>query len=162
MTDAEKKPCCCAAEPAEKDTAPSCCRHKDRTPEEYRALANRLSRIEGQVRGIRAMLDKDVYCADILVQVAAVNAALNGFSKELLGQHIRTCVADDLKAGETQKLDELLQLLPLRKRMSVQCLQRRKAERADQAAAPAHEMTPFRASYKRERNPQWNNTMSRA
>ena len=83
MTDAEKKPCC-AAEPAEKGTAPSCCRHKDRTPEEYRALANRLSRIEGQVRGIRAMLDKDVYCADILVQVAAVNAALNGFSKELL------------------------------------------------------------------------------
>ncbi len=58
MTDAEKKPCC-AAEPAERDTAPSCCRHKDRTPEEYRALANRLSRIEGQVRGIRAMLDKD-------------------------------------------------------------------------------------------------------
>ena len=112
MTDAEKKPCCCAAEPAEKDTASSCCRHKDRTPEEYRALANRLSRIEGQVRGIRAMLDKDVYCADILVQVAAVNAALNGFSKELLGQHIRTCVADDLKAGETQRLDELLQLLP--------------------------------------------------
>ena len=93
MTDAEKKPCCCTAEPAEKDTVPSCCRHKDRTPEEYRALANRLSRIEGQVRGIRAMLDKDVYCADILVQVAAVNAALNGFSKELLGQHIRTCVA---------------------------------------------------------------------
>ena len=112
MTDAEKKPCCCAAEPAEKDTAPSCCRHKDRTPEEYRALPTRLSRMGGQVRGIRAMLDKDIYCADILVQVAAVNAALNGFSKELLGQHIRTCVADDLKAGETQKLDELLQLLP--------------------------------------------------
>ena len=63
------------------------------------------------MRGIRAMLDKDVYCADILVQVAAVNAALNGFSKELLSQHVRTCVAD-LKAGETQKLDELLQLLP--------------------------------------------------
>ena len=122
MTDAEKKPCC-AAEPAEKDTALSCCRHKDRTPEEYRALANRLSRIEGQVRGIHAMLDKDVYCADILVQVAAVNAALNGFSKELLSQHVRTCVADDLRAGGTQKLDELLQLLPLRKRMSVQCLQ---------------------------------------
>ena len=111
MTDAEKKPCC-AAEPAEKDTALSCCRHKDRTPEEYRALANRLSRIEGQVRGIHTMLDKDVYCADILVQVAAVNAALNGFSKELLSQHVRTCVADDLRAGGTQKLDELLQLLP--------------------------------------------------
>ena len=122
MESTEKKPCCCCSteEPAADtvspadvpDAVPSCCRHKDRTPEEYRALANRLSRIEGQVRGIRAMLDKDVYCADILVQVAAVNAALNGFSKELLGQHIRTCVADDLKAGETQKLDELLQLLP--------------------------------------------------
>ena len=126
--DNEKKPCCCCSTPAQPEAAtapaidasavptesvtPSCCRHKDRTPEEYRALANRLSRIEGQVRGIRAMLDKDVYCADILVQVAAVNAALNGFSKELLGQHIRTCVADDLRAGETQKLDELLQLLP--------------------------------------------------
>ena len=111
MTDAEKKPCCAAA-PAEKDTAPACCRHKDRTPEEYRALVNRLSRIEGQVRGIRAMVEKDVYCTDILVQVAAVNAALNGFSKELLGQHVRTCVADDLRNGSSEKLDELLTLLP--------------------------------------------------
>ena len=111
MTDAEKKPCCAAA-PAEKDTAPSYCRHKDRTPEEYRALVNRLSRIEGQVRGIRAMVEKDVYCTDILVQVAAVNAALNGFSKELLGQHVRTCVADDLRNGSSEKLDEQLTLLP--------------------------------------------------
>lgn len=111
MTDAEKKPCCAAA-PAENDTAPSCYRHKDRTPEEYRALVNRLSRIEGQVRGIRAMVEKDVYCTDILVQVAAVNAALNGFSKELLGQHVRTCVADDLRDGSSEKLDELLTLLP--------------------------------------------------
>ena len=111
MTDAEKKPCCAAA-PAEKDTAPSYCRHKDRTPEEYRALVNRLSRIEGQVRGIRAMVEMDVYCTDILVQVAAVNAALNGFSKELLGQHVRTCVADDLRNGSSEKLDELLTLLP--------------------------------------------------
>ena len=83
MTDAEKKPCCCAAEPAEKDTAPSCCRHKDRTPAEHKALLNRLSRIEGQVRGIRGMLEKDAYCVDILVQVAAANSALNSFSKEL-------------------------------------------------------------------------------
>ena len=111
MTDAEKKPCCAAA-PAEKDTAPYCCRHKNRTPEEHRALVNRLSRIEGQVRGIRAMVEKDVYCTDILVQVAAVNAALNGFSKELLGQHVRTCVADDLRNGSSEKLDELLTLLP--------------------------------------------------
>ena len=122
MESTEKKPCCCcsteepaadAVSPADvPDAVPSCCRHKDRSPEEYKALVNRLSRIEGQVRGIHAMLDKDVYCADILVQVAAVNAALNGFSKELLSQHVRTCVADDLRAGGTQKLDELLQLLP--------------------------------------------------
>ena len=83
----------------------------DRMPAQRREVF-RLSRIEGQVRGIHTMLDKDVYCADILVQVAAVNAALNGFSKELLSQHVRTCVADDLRAGGTQKLDELLQLLP--------------------------------------------------
>ena len=83
----------------------------DRMPAQRREVF-RLSRIEGQVRGIHAMLDKDVYCADILVQVAAVNAALNGFSKELLGQHVRTCVADDLRNGSSEKLDELLTLLP--------------------------------------------------
>ena len=126
--DNEKKPCCCCGTPAQPEAAtapaidasavptegvtPSCCRHKDRTPEEYRALVNRLSRIEGQVRGIRAMVEKDVYCTDILVQVAAVTAALNGFSKELLGQHVRTCVADDLRNGSSEKLDELLTLLP--------------------------------------------------
>ena len=58
------------------------------------------------------MVEKDVYCADILVQVAAVNSALNGFSKELLAQHMRTCVADDLRAGSEEKLDELIKLLP--------------------------------------------------
>ena len=63
------------------------------------------------MRGIRAMLDKDVYCADILVQVAAVNAALNGFSKELLGQHIRTCVAEDIRAGRDETIDELVTTL---------------------------------------------------
>ena len=135
--DNEKKPCCCcdetAAEPsvpktametfsccAEADASPAvneepspcCCRHKDRTPEEHKALVNRLSRIEGQVRGIRGMLDKDAYCVDILVQVAAVNSALNSFSKELLAQHISTCVADDLRAGGNEKLDELIKLLP--------------------------------------------------
>ena len=83
-----------------------------RTPEEHKALLNRLSRIEGQVRGIRGMLEKDAYCVDILVQVAAANSALNSFSKELLAQHISTCVADDLRAGSEAKLDELVNLLP--------------------------------------------------
>ena len=110
MTDAEKKPCC-AAEPAEKDTAPSCCRHKDRTPEEYRALANRLSRIEGQVRGIRGMVEKGVYCPDILVQSAAVTAAMNAFNRELLSDHIRTCVVDDIREGNDETIDELLKTM---------------------------------------------------
>lgn len=126
--DNEKKPCCCcgtesaamgsaspAAEaPAEDAAAASsaCCRHKDRTPEEHKALLNRLSRIEGQVRGIRGMLEKDAYCVDILVQVAAANSALNSFSKELLSQHLRTCVADDLRSGSDDKMDELIKLLP--------------------------------------------------
>ena len=124
----EKKACCCceapveeaavqpvepaAAESTAEDTACSCCRHKDRSPAEYKALLNRLSRIEGQVRGIRGMLEKDAYCVDILVQVAAANSALNSFSKELLSQHIATCVADDLRAGGEEKLDELIKLLP--------------------------------------------------
>ncbi|MFR6698423.1 MAG: metal-sensing transcriptional repressor [Faecalibacterium sp.] len=95
-----------------KASPPSCCRHKDRSPEEHKALLNRLSRIEGQVRGIRGMLEKDAYCVDILVQVAAANSALNSFSKELLAQHISTCVADDLRAGSEAKLDELVNLLP--------------------------------------------------
>ena len=112
-----KKHCCCCVDTPEADTAsdttvPCCCRHKERSQEEYKALLNRLNRIEGQVRGIRGMLEKDAYCVDILVQVAAANSALNSFSKELLAQHISTCVADDLRAGSEEKLDELIKLLP--------------------------------------------------
>ena len=94
----------------------NCCRcsqrKKERSPEEYKRLIHRLNRIEGQIRGIRGMVDKDAYCVDILVQVAAANSALNSFTRELLSQHIRTCVADDLRAGQDEKLDELLRLLP--------------------------------------------------
>ena len=87
-----------------------CCQPKTkvRSDEEYRSLANRLSRIEGQVRGIRGMLDKQAYCTDILTQVAAVNAALNAFSKELLASHIRTCVATDIREGRDEVIDELM------------------------------------------------------
>ncbi len=104
--------CCCAETPSAEGHASTCCRHKHRTPEEHKALLNRLSRIEGQIRGIRGMVEKDAYCADILVQVAAANSALNSFSRELLTQHIGTCVANDLRDGGTEKLDELLKLLP--------------------------------------------------
>ena len=103
----------CEVREAEAETLHACCcRHKKRSEEEYKSLIHRLNRIEGQIRGIRGMVEKDIYCADILVQVAAVNSALNGFSKELLAQHVRTCVADDLRAGSEEKLDELIKLLP--------------------------------------------------
>ena len=112
-----KKHCCCCVDTPEADAAadtavPCCCRHKERSPEEYKALLNRLNRIEGQVRGIRGMLEKDAYCVDILVQVAAANAALNRFSRELLAQHIGSCVAADLRAGSEEQLEALLRLLP--------------------------------------------------
>ena len=82
-----------------------------RTEKEYKSLVNRLNRIEGQIRGIKGMLEKDAYCPDILVQVAAANAALNAFNKELLANHIRTCVADDIRAGNDETIDELVGVL---------------------------------------------------
>ena len=82
-----------------------------RSEEEKKALINRLSRIEGQIRGIRAMVEKDAYCADVLTQVSAVSAALGSFNRELLDSHIRTCVADGIKNGDDEKLDELMALL---------------------------------------------------
>ena len=89
-----------------------CCeKTKARSPEEKKLLLNRLSRIEGQIRGIGKMVERDAYCADIITQVAAVNAALASFNRELLSAHVRTCVADDIRRGGEQKTDELLELL---------------------------------------------------
>ena len=92
--------CCCASG-----------KHKDRTGEEVRRLTNRLSRIEGQIRGLKEMLQNDAYCTDILVQVSAATAALNSFSKELLATHIKTCVADNIRSGNDEVVDELVCLL---------------------------------------------------
>lgn len=86
-----------------------CHKTKHRTEEEIRALTNRLSRIEGQVRGIRGMVESDAYCVDILTQVTAVTAALNAFSRELLAEHIRTCVTHDLKEGKDGTVEELVE-----------------------------------------------------
>ncbi|MGN0550638.1 MAG: metal-sensing transcriptional repressor [Acutalibacteraceae bacterium] len=90
-----------------------CCTHKtkERSEEEYKHLINRLNRIEGQIRGIRGMVEKNVYCTDILVQAAAVNAAINAFSRELLSNHIKSCVANDLRAGREETVDELVATL---------------------------------------------------
>ena len=90
---------------------PFCRDHTDRTEEEKKKLIHRLNRIEGQIRGIRNMLEKSAYCPDILLQVAAANAALNAFSKELLAQHIRTCVARDIREGRDETIDELVATL---------------------------------------------------
>ena len=93
----------------------NCChpsgKTKHRTEEERKRLMNRLSRIEGQIRGLKEMLSNDVYCTDILVQVSAVNAALNSFNKELLAAHIKTCVADNIRQGNDEVIDELVCLL---------------------------------------------------
>ena len=87
----------------------ACChKTKQRSEEEYTKLIHRLNRIEGQIRGIRGMVEKSAYCPAILVQVAAANAALNAFTKELLANHIKTCVADDIRAGRDETIDELV------------------------------------------------------
>ena len=90
-----------------------CCSHKtkERSEDEYKKLIHRLNRIEGQIRGIRGMVENSVYCTDILVQVSAVNAALNAFNKELLANHIRTCVANDIREGKDETIDELVTTL---------------------------------------------------
>ena len=90
------------------------CKHrrKERSEKERRDMLNRLSRIEGQVRGIRKMVENDVYCPDILIQVSAVSAALNSFNKVLLAEHLRSCVVDDIKEGkEDEAIDELVRVL---------------------------------------------------
>ncbi len=89
-----------------------CCpKTKERPQEEYKDMICRLNRIEGQVRGIKRMVEENVYCTDILVQVAAVNAALNSFNKVLLANHMKTCVVKDIREGKEETVDELLGIL---------------------------------------------------
>ncbi len=86
-----------------------CCkRTKLRSEEEHKRLLNRLNRIEGQIRGIKNMVEEDAYCTDIIIQVTAATAALNSFNKELLSEHIRTCVAEDIRNGKDDVIDDLL------------------------------------------------------
>ena len=89
-----------------------CChKTKERSEEEIKKLLNRLSRIEGQIRGIYGMVERGAYCTDILVQSAAVTAAVNAFNKELLANHIRTCVAQDIRDGKDEVIDDLVDTL---------------------------------------------------
>ena len=89
----------------------TCHKTKQRTDDEYKSLINRLSRIEGQVRGIKGMVERNAYCTDIITQVAAVTAALNSFNKELLANHIRTCVAQDIRNGKEETIEELVTVM---------------------------------------------------
>ena len=94
----ENKDCCCK-------------KTKQRSEEEYKSLIHRLNRIEGQIRGIRGMVERSAYCPDILIQSAAVTAAMNAFNRELLSNHIRTCVVNDIQAGNEEVIDELVTTL---------------------------------------------------
>lgn len=98
MEDMNKNECCCH-------------KTKERSEKEYKDLINRLSRIEGQIRGIKGMVEKDAYCTDILVQVSAVSAALNSFNRALLENHIKSCVVEDIKEGKEDTVDELIETL---------------------------------------------------
>jgi len=86
-------------------------KHVKRDTKEIKRMLNRLSVIEGQVRGVKKMLEEDMYCVDILTQVSSIQAALNGFNKQLLAQHIKSCVCDDIRAGNDNAVDELCELL---------------------------------------------------
>lgn len=91
-----------------------CCHEHKKTmrdDQQRKKLINRLSRLEGQIRGIKGMVEEDAYCTDILVQSAAASAALNAFNRELLGNHIRGCVANDIRAGNDEVIDDLLDTL---------------------------------------------------
>ncbi len=94
---------------ADKELCPHC--RKVRSEEEMKDLMNRLNRIEGQIRGIRRMLEEDAYCIDVLNQVSAASSALGSFTKVLLTNHIRTCVVEDVKDGNEEKLEELVKTL---------------------------------------------------
>ncbi len=88
-----------------------CSKTKERPEKEYKDLISRLNRIEGQIRGIKGMIEKDAYCTDVLIQVEAAKAAMNSFTKVLLANHIKSCVIEDIKAGKEETVDELVTTL---------------------------------------------------
>ena len=95
--DMQQEECCCCSG-----------KTKERDDKEYKDLMNRLKRIEGQVRGVEKMLENDAYCTDILIQVSAITSALNSFNKVLLANHMKTCVADNIREGNDEVIDELV------------------------------------------------------
>jgi len=97
---------------SEGNTCPRCGeRKKKRTPEEQKSLLKRLKLAEGQIRGIQKMVENDAYCPDILIQVSAVTAALNSFNRSLLACHVRSCVSEEIRAGDEEAIDEFVAML---------------------------------------------------
>lgn len=95
-----------------KEMCPNCSgKHKDRSDKEFKDLMNRLKRIEGQVRGVEGMLENGAYCTDIITQVSAINSALNSFNKVLLANHLRTCVADNIRQGDEEIINETVEIM---------------------------------------------------
>lgn len=109
----ECRRCCCDSQGGrEAVPALACqCKFKHRTENERKTMINRLRRIEGQVRGLEKMVENDAYCTDIVTQVSAVQAALNAFSKQLLANHIQTCVIQDIRDGKDDVVDDLIQTI---------------------------------------------------
>lgn len=105
MDKEEKDKCCCGLVSDVEG------RIKERSDDEKKKLVNRLNRIEGQIRGVKNMMETDAYCTDILIQVSAISAALNSFNKELLARHIRTCVATDIREGRDDSMEDLLKTI---------------------------------------------------
>ena len=95
----------------EEFTCPACARKKERGDTEKKALLNRLSRIEGQVRGLKRMIEENAYCPDVLTQSAAAAAALDAFNRELLSSHMHSCVASDIREGKDGTIDELMTII---------------------------------------------------
>lgn len=100
MSEKETKACPCCSD-----------RKKKRSEEEYKDLIHRLNRVEGQIRGVKKMVEEEAYCPDILIQVSAAKAALDGFTKVLLSNHIKTCLTEDIREGKDESVEELLKLL---------------------------------------------------
>lgn len=105
---ADNKKCCCSLGDESSDNL---AKKKVRSDKEYKDLVNRLSRIEGQVRGVKNMVENDAYCVDILTQVSAINAALNSFNKVLLANHMRSCVCEEIRQGNDEVIEEMVSLM---------------------------------------------------
>lgn len=102
-----------AAESSSRDGTACPCRHKD-TPrsEELQAdLQKRLNRVIGQLGGVKAMLDDNRYCGDVLVQLAAAESAVRSISSRLLQNHLETCVVEQIQRGNVEVVDEVMQLM---------------------------------------------------